>query len=115
MVIARGDIVWADFGQSRGSEPAKCGPAVILQSDWLLASKINTVLVIPLTTNTRLVRFPGNVLISAVASSLEVDSVAIVSQIGPISREYLEPYPAGFVPHYLMDEIASGVRLVTGI
>ncbi|MFB2554881.1 type II toxin-antitoxin system PemK/MazF family toxin [Herbiconiux liangxiaofengii] len=115
MVIAYGDVVWVDFGSPRGSEPAKIRPAVVLQEDWLLATDINTVLVIPLTSNTALEGFPGNVAIPVEASGLDKDSVAVVSQLGPVSREYLDPYPVGRVPAYLLAKIGAGVRLVTGV
>ncbi|TFB85195.1 MULTISPECIES: type II toxin-antitoxin system PemK/MazF family toxin [Cryobacterium] len=115
MDSARGDVVWVDFGSSRGSEPAKVRPAVVVQEDWLLATNIATVQVVPLTSNTGLEAFPGNVLIPAEASGLEKDSVAIVSQVGPISREFLDPYPAGHVPAYLLAEIGAGIRLALGL
>jgi mRNA interferase MazF len=71
--------------------------------------------VVPLTSNTALEAFPGNVLLPAEASGLEKDSVAVVSQVGPVSREFLDPYPAGRVPSYLLAEISSGIRLVLGV
>ncbi|WP_417563342.1 type II toxin-antitoxin system PemK/MazF family toxin [Microbacterium sp.] len=115
MVIAHGDVVWVDFGSPRGSEPAKVRPAVVMQEDWLLATTIATVLVVPLTSNIALEPFPGNVLVPSDASGLERDSVAVVSQLGPVSREYLDPYPTARLPGYLVSKIASGVRLVTGV
>lgn len=115
MVTTRGDIVWVDFGSPLGSAPAKIRPAVVMQEEWLLATSITTVQVVPLTSNTALEAFPGNVLLPAEASGLEKDSVAVVSQVGPVDREFLEPYPAGRVPAYLLSEIGSGIRLVLGI
>lgn len=115
MVTARGDVVWVDFGEPRGSQPAKVRPTVVFQDDWLLATSINTVLVIPLTSNLAQEAFPGNVLIPAAASGLDKDSVALVTQLGPVSREYLEPVAVGRLPLYLLNELGAGVRLVTGI
>lgn len=115
MVTARGDVVWIDFGSPRGSEPAKVRPAVVVQEDWLLATTIDTVQVVPLTSSTALEAFPGNVLVPAEASGLEKDSVALVSQVGPVSREFLDPYPAGRIPAYLLSEIDAGIRLVLGL
>ncbi|VTR78441.1 type II toxin-antitoxin system PemK/MazF family toxin [Cellulomonas hominis] len=114
-MIARGDVVWVDFGVPRGSAPAKMRPAVVLQEDWLLATEINTVIVVPLTSNLALDAFPGNVLVPGLVSGLDKDSVAVVSQTGPVSREYCQPYPAGRLPAYLMATIGEGVRLVTGV
>lgn len=115
MVIARSDVTWVDFGSPRGSQPAKRRPAVVVQEDWLLATDIATVLVVPLTSNLALEVFPGNVLIPGEAGGLGRDSVAVVSQVGPVSREFLDPFPMGRLPTYLMTSVAAGIRLVTGL
>ena len=115
MVIAHGDVVWVDFGSPRGSEPAKRRPAVVMQEKWLLATEIATVLVVPLTSNVALEAFPGNVLVPVDASGLGRDSVAVVSQVGPVSREFVEPYPVGHVPSYVLSRITDGIRLALGI
>jgi mRNA interferase MazF len=86
-----------------------------MQEQWLLASEIATVLVVPLTSNTALEAFPGNVLVPVEASGLGQDSVAVVSQVGPVSREFVEPYPVGHVPSYVLSKIADGLRLVLGV
>ena len=109
MVTARGDIVWVGFGSPRGFEPAKVRPAVVVQEDWLLATNVDNVQVVPLTSHVGLQAFPGNVLIPAEASGLERDSVAVVSQVGPRNREFLEPHPAGHVPAHLLVEIGAGI------
>ncbi|WP_026533641.1 type II toxin-antitoxin system PemK/MazF family toxin [Arthrobacter sp. H14] len=114
-MISHGDVVWVDFGSPRGSEPAKRRPAVVVQEDWLLATQIATVLVVPLTSNVALEAFPGNVLIPVDASGLGKDSVAVVSQVGPVTREFLEPYPVGHVPSYVLSKVAEGIRLVMGV
>jgi mRNA interferase MazF len=71
--------------------------------------------VVPLTSNTALESFPGNAAIPIEASGLDKDSVAVVSQLGPASREFLDPYPIGRTPSYLMSKIGAGVRLVTNV
>ncbi|MGL4339268.1 MAG: type II toxin-antitoxin system PemK/MazF family toxin [Rhodoglobus sp.] len=114
-MISRGDVVWVDFGLPRGSEPAQRRPAIVMQEQWLLATVIATVLVVPLTSNTALEAFPGNVLIPVDTSGLEQDSVALVSQLGPVSREFVEPYPVGHIPHYVLSKVTEGLRLVLGI
>lgn len=114
-MIARGEVVWADFGAPRGSEPTKRRPCIVVQADWLTRSDLNTVLTVPLTSTTAAGRFPGNVLIPTEASGLDRDSVADVTQVGPVSREFLEPYATGTLPTYLMTEVENGVRLVLGL
>ncbi len=114
-MIRRGNIVWVDFGLPRGSEPAKVRPAIVLQDNWLNESAINTVIVIPLTSNISHQRFPGNVFIPSSASGLERDSVALVTQVGPVSREFLEPYPVSTLPRFLFSQVCEGIRLATGL
>ena len=115
MVISHGDVAWVDIGSPRGSEPAKRRPAVVVQEDRLLATEIATVLVVPLTSNIALEAFPGNVLVSVDASGLGQDSVAVVSQLGPVSEEFVEPHPVGHVPSYVLSKVADGIRLTLGV
>lgn len=86
-----------------------------MQEKWLLASEIATILVVPLTSNTALEAFPGNVLVPVDASGLGRDSVAVVSLAGPVSREFVQPFPVGHVPSYVLAKISDGLRLVLGI
>lgn len=79
--MIRGDILWVYFGEPFGSEPGWRRPAVIVQSDEINKSDMNTTVVIPLTTNLRLAEFPGNVLLSKQDSKLSKDSVAVTPQI----------------------------------
>lgn len=112
-MIRRGDVVWVDFGSPRGSEPAKIRPALVMQANWLLDTNIATVMVVPLTSNVELEAFPGNVLVPTEASGLERDSVALVAQIAPVDRRYIEPYAVGHLPAYLMTAVTQGLRLVS--
>ena len=114
-MIARGDVVWVDFGHPRGSEPAKRRPAIVLQAEWLLESRLATALVVPLTTNQSHAAFPGNVVIPTVASGLPSDSVALVAQLGPVDRTFFDPYPTGQLPRYLLGQVEAGVRLSIGL
>lgn len=113
-MILRGDVCWVDFGHPRGSEPAKRRPAVVVQSDPFNASAINTVVVVPLTSNTGLAALPGNVFVPAVYAGLDKDSVANVSQVTVVSREFLDPAVAR-MPSDLLDALDRGLRLVLGL
>lgn len=39
----------------------------------------------------------------------------MVWQVGPVSREFVDPYPAGRIPGYLLTKIGAGLRLVMGL
>lgn len=81
-----------------------------MQSDWLLATKIGTVLVVPMTSNVAFQAFPGNVFVPMTASGLDKDSVVLVTQLGPVSREYLDPFPVGRLSVDLLKSVAAGIR-----
>ncbi len=88
-MIARGDIWWAALPDPVGSGPGFERPVVIVQGDSFNRSRIATVVVIPLTSNTRLATMPGNVLLLSRKTGLPKDSVANVTQIVAIDRSLL--------------------------
>ena len=114
MVVERGQVWWADLGEPNGSEPGFRRPVVIVQSDAFNRSRIRTVIVVVLTANLRLVEAPGNVLVPAKASGLPKDSVANVSQVVTLDREFLTEL-AGRIKGPLLSSVDSGLRLVLGL
>jgi mRNA interferase MazF len=107
----RGEIWWASLPDPVGSEPRYRRPALIIQADIFTQSRINTVVVAIITSNTRLAEAPGNVLISRKVSGLSRDSVANVSQILTIDKTFLVER-IGSLPDYLQEEVDEGLRTV---
>jgi mRNA interferase MazF len=114
VVIERGQIWWAELEPPSGSGPGYRRPVLVVQSDAFNRSRLRTAIVIVLTSNLRLVQAPGNVVIPAKASGLARDSVANVSQIITIDRDFLTE-PAGRLRGSLMKDVESGLRLVLGL
>jgi mRNA interferase MazF len=114
VVIERGQVWWADLDEPRGSEPGYRRPLLIVQDDAFNRSRIATVVAVVLTSNVRLVDAPGNVLIPAQAAGLSKDSVANVSQIVTIDREFLTEQ-AGKLKSALLKQVNDGLRLVLGL
>ena len=111
MVVERGAIWWADLAEPRGSEPGYRRPLLVVQADGFNRSRIQTIVAIALSSNLRLVDAPGNVLIPAAVSGLPRDSVANVSQIVTIDRDFLLQ-PAGRVDARILRQVEGGLRLV---
>ena len=63
MVIRQGEVYWVDLGTPRGAGPGYLHPHVVVQNNAFNASRINTVVVCALTSNLRLAKAPGNVLL----------------------------------------------------
>ena len=114
MVVEGGQIWWADLAAPEGSEPGFRRPVLVVQSDAFNRSRIRTVIAVALTANLRLVDAPGNVLVPAKASGLPKDSVANVSQVVTLDKDYLSE-PAGRLRGPLLADVEAGLRLVLGL
>lgn len=114
MVVERGQVWWADLGDPDGSEPGFRRPVLIISSDAFNRSRIRTVIAVVLTANVRLVDAPGNVLVPAKASGLPRDSVANVSQIVTLDKEFLTAL-AGRIKGRLLSDLESGLRFVLSL
>lgn len=111
MVINRGDIHWADLGPAAGSRPAKRRPVVVIQADSYNASRLSTVLVAVITSNTALATMPGNIFLSSEASGLPRDSVVNVTSLVTLDKSDLTGR-VGEVPMSSMHEMERGLRKV---
>jgi mRNA interferase MazF len=114
MVIHRGQIWWADLPDPAGSGPGFRRPVLVLQADSFNQSRIQTVIVLSLTSNLRLLNAPGNVLIPKSAGHLEKDSVANVSQLYTIDKTYFTKV-VGKVSKAIMSDIENGLKLVLSL
>jgi len=113
MVIAQGDVWWADLPAPTGSGPGFRRPVAVVQGDALNRSRIATVVCVPLTSNLRWAAAPGNVLLPARLTGLSKDSVANVSQIVAVDKDLLTER-AGRVSHTKLELLLSGIDLVLG-
>jgi mRNA interferase MazF len=113
VVVAQGDIWWADLPAPTGSGPGFQRPVVVVQSDAFNRSNIGTIVCIPLTSNLRWAEAPGNMLLPARATGLPKDSVANVSQILAIDRDLLTER-AGRVSRNQLETILDGIGTVLG-
>ena len=114
MVVERGDIWWADLREPEGSEPGFRRPVLIVQADAFNRSRLQTVIAVVLTSNLRLVEAPGNVLMPARATGLSKDSVANVSQVITIDRDFLRE-KAGRLRGQQQKDLDNGLRLVLAL
>jgi len=111
--MQQGDIWWAGLPTPSGSEPGFRRPVVIVQGDALNASRLSTVVVVPLTSNLAWSAAPGNVTLEAEATGLPKDSVANVSQLVAVHRGILKDR-VGRVTDAELDLILRGVDVVLG-
>lgn len=113
-MIGRGGIHWADLGDAEGSRPAKRRPVIVVQADPYNASRLATVLVAVLTSNTKLATAPGNVFLPASATGLPRDSVVNMTALVTLNKDDLSGR-VGDVPTVLMREVDAGLCRVLGL
>jgi len=112
--MTRGEIWWADFGIPFGSESGFRRPILIVQDDEFNASAIQTVVIVPFSTNLSLADAPGNVHLSKDETGLSKDSVLVNSQINSIDRIRLVERISK-VEKRLFGEIEEGLLIVLGM
>jgi mRNA interferase MazF len=109
--IRRGEIWWADLPEPRRSEPGHRRPVLVVQADSFNRSRIQTVVVAIITSNTDLADAPGNVLLRAGLTGLARDSVVNVSQLLTLDRGFLTEQ-AGALPARLQHAVDKGLRMI---
>lgn len=113
VVVSQGDVFWASLADPTGSGPGFRRPVVIVQGDAFNASRLATVVVVPLTSSLRWAAAPGNVLLPAERTGLPKDSVANVSQIVAVDRSVLSER-VGHVAEADLGLVLAGIDLVLG-
>jgi mRNA interferase MazF len=112
--MQRGEIWWADLEDPTGSAPGYRRPVLIIQSDSFNQSKIQTVIVVALTSNMVLADMPGNVAFYKAESKLPKDSVVNISQIMTLDKSTLKKKVSA-APDNLVHVIDAGLKLVLGL
>jgi mRNA interferase MazF len=111
MVINQGEIYWIDLGDPTGSRPGYRRPHVVVQNNLFNSSRMNTVVVCPVTSNLRRSEAPGNVLLDDGEAGLPKRSVVLVSQMLTVDKSELMEY-VGTVSSRRIDQILGGIRLL---
>ena len=109
----RGEVWWVDFGGGpAGSEPKFSRPAVIIQSDDF--ERLNTLIVVPTTSQLRRASQSGSVRIKAGIGGLQEDSVALCHQLTCLDRSRLVE-KLGELRQEELSEIEIAVAYVLGL
>jgi mRNA interferase MazF len=112
--VRRGDIWWADMGEPAGSIPGFRRPVLIVQDDLLNESRLQTVMVVPLTSNLRRSEAAGNALLQPRETGLDRPSVALVCQVMTIERAWLSER-VGNLSQRGLRRVDLGLRLALGL
>jgi len=111
MVIQQGDVVWVSLPPAHGSAPAGRRPAVVLQHDRFNRTRINTTVVVAITSNVKYGALPGNVRMRRGEGGLPRPSVINVTQVATIDRGDIQSV-AGHLSRARLAELWAGIRIV---
>jgi len=114
VTVERGELWWADLGEPRRSEPALRRPVLVLQADSFNRSRLQTVVVVSLTSNLRLSAAPGNVVCRPRETGLREGSVVNATQISTLDRRSLHER-IGRLSAATLRQVEDGVRLALGL
>lgn len=113
MVIAQGDVCWADLPEPTGSGPGYRRPVIVVQSDSFNRSAIRTIVCVLLTSNRKWAATPGNVALSERDTGLPRASVANVTHLVTLDRDVLSDIVGHLRPAKL-DLVLAGIDVVLG-
>ena len=114
MVIRRADIYWVDFSPGKGSEPLGRRPGLVIQCDALNDSKLNTVVMLAITSNLKFSELPGNVPLAKGEANMPKRCVINVTQLKSVDKSSLVE-KIGSLPHKKMEQVVAGLKLVMDI
>ncbi len=111
MVIRKGSIYWVDFSPGKGFEPMGKRPGLVVQHDRLNDSKLNTAVVLAITSSMRFGDLPGNVTLRKGEANMPKKSVINVTQIKTVDKNSLKE-KIGSLSKERMAEVYDGIRLI---
>jgi mRNA interferase MazF len=114
MVIRNGSIYWVDFSPGKGSEPIGRRPGLVIQSDILNDSKLNTVIMLAITSTMKFGELPGNVVLRKGEANLPKRCVINTTQIKSVDKNSIKE-KIGTLSKRRMDEVYDGLKLVLTI
>ncbi len=114
MVIRNGSIYWVDFSPGKGSEPMGRRPGLVIQADALNDSRLNTVVMLAITSTLRFGDLPGNVVLKKGEANLPKRCVVNVTQFKSVDKKSLKE-KIGTLSPKKMNEVYLGIHLVLGM
>lgn len=111
MVVRYGSIYWVDFSPGKGSEPKGRRPGLVIQNDILNDSKLNTVVVLAITSTMEFGELPGNVVLNKGEANMPKQCVINVTQIKSVDKTSLKE-KIGSLATKKMLEVNQGLNLV---
>lgn len=109
--VHQGQVFWIPPEALRPSIAGVAHPHVVIQDDLLNASRIPTTIVCGISSNQKLAREPGNVLLDPQEGGLPLTSVVIVSQVSVVEKTTLTQAVGALSPQRVQ-QVLAGIRFL---
>lgn len=110
-VIKKGSIYWVNITGGSSSGKQEYRPYLVIQNDVLNESRINTTVVVAITSIPAFGKLPGNVIIEEGVANMPWEGVVNVSQVVSIEKSKIEE-EVGTLPEPLMNRVRDGLKLI---
>ena len=114
MVIRHGSVYWIDFSPGKGSEPKGRRPGLVIQNNALNDSKLNTVIVLAITSTLKYGELPGNVSLKKGEANIPRACVINATQVKSVDKRSIKE-KIGTLNSEKMIEVMEGMKLVLNI
>jgi mRNA interferase MazF len=111
MVVRNGSIYWVDFSPAKGSEPKGRRPGLVIQNNVLNDSKLNTVVMVAITTTLKFGDLPGNVILKKGEANLPKKCVVNVTQVKSVDKKSIKE-EIGTLSAQRLKEVQEGIKLI---
>jgi mRNA interferase MazF len=110
-MIQKGTIYWVNFSGNHDSGEKELRPCLVVQNDVLNESRLNTTVVVVITSILEFGKLPGNVLIEEGVANMPWEGVVNVSQVMSIEKNKIEERN-GTLSDTLMQKVCEGLKLI---
>jgi mRNA interferase MazF len=112
-VLLQGEVWWVELPDPAGSAAGFRRPVLIVQSDQVNRSRIETVICVPLTSNLKWAAAPTSLTLTARATGLDRDSVAQTTLILAVDKASLTER-AGRISEKQLGQVFARLDLALG-
>jgi len=110
-MIKKGSIYWVNLTGEMSPGEQGSRPCLVIQNDVLNKSRLNTTVVVAITSIPAFGKLPGNVILAKGVANMPWEGVVNVSQVMSIDKKKIEA-KIGTLPGYLVTKVSDGLKLI---
>jgi len=110
-MIEKGSIYWVNLTGEMSPVEQGSRPCLVIQNDVLNKSRLNTTVVVAITSIPAFGKLPGNVILERGVANMPWEGVVNVSQVMSVDKKKIKER-IGTLPGYLMNKVSDGLKLI---